>query len=59
MSFSEHLKMRRLLEGGFYFIFPIPNAALIGGRRLKEEIQYLLSFITIIISLSIFGSKIF
>ena len=35
-----HLGVRRLLEGGIYFTFPFPNASCIGGRRLKEEIQY-------------------
>ena len=36
----EHLRMRCLLGGGVYFTFPSQNAAFIGGRRLKEEIQY-------------------
>ena len=36
----EHLRMRRLLKGGVYFTLSFPNAAFIGGRRLKEEIQY-------------------
>ena len=30
----EHLRMRRLLEGGVHFTVPFPNAAFIGGRRL-------------------------
>ena len=32
--------MRCLLGGGVNFTFPFSNAAFIGGRRLKEEIQY-------------------
>ena len=31
------IRGQRLLEGG---VFPFPNAAFIGGRRLKEEIRY-------------------
>ena len=33
------IRGRHLLDGGFYFTFPFPNAAFIGGRRLKEEIR--------------------
>ena len=36
----DHLRMRRLSEGGVYYTFPFPNAAFTGGRRLKEEIRY-------------------
>ena len=43
----DRVKGRRLVEDGVYFTFPFPNAAFIGGRRLKEEIEpsslYLLS----------------
>ena len=30
----EHLRMRRLLEGGVYYTFPFPNGGFIGGQRL-------------------------
>ena len=47
----EHLRMQRvlreqfirgprLLEGAVYFTFSVPNAVLIAGRCLKEEIRH-------------------
>ena len=34
--------MRRLLEGGVYYKLQLMGAAFIRGRRLLEEIRYLL-----------------
>ena len=31
------------MEVGVYFTFPFPNAAFIGGQRLKEEMRYQIS----------------